>query len=324
MAARNCEPGFTFLHGTLEVSIIEARKVEGTTAGRFLKKLERAVTASTDGVDPYVSVKLGFNKIMQTAVMENCNNPEWNETATFDVADEIESLDFRLKAAKRTGALALISKVQHLSMLSLPAELIAEKKVIDDWFDLTSFIKEKKEDEAEDGDRSDSDSSSDDEAKAKARDKKKPGELGSIHVRVVYTPVGEAGELAKVTVPNAYFPARKGIDVKLYQDADQHPGFLPTIPFRPGYQHGRCWRDILTNILEATDLIYITGWAVWPELHMVRTDFEGDELLASAGTLEEVLKRKAAEGGLLIHAFLSRLLLMLRGGCRMSHPRFSC
>lgn len=294
MAASIAEPGYTFLHGTLEISVLEARKVEGTASGRFFKKIERAVTASADGVDPYVSVKLGYNKIMQTSVIENDNNPEWNETASFDVADEVKDLEFRLKAAKRTGALSLISKVHHLSMLKIPANVIAERRVVEDWFNLTSYLKERVPDEEKEGDETDS--TDEDEEKARERDLKKPGELGTIRVRIVYTPVGEGGELAKVSVPNAYFPTRKGINVKMYQDADQHPGALPTIPFRPEYDHGRLWVDILTSILEATDLIYITGWAVWPELRMVRTDFEGDAELAAAGTLEEVLKRKAAEG----------------------------
>lgn len=283
----------TFLHGTLEISVLAGYKVEGTTkSGRFLKKLERAVAASADGVDPYCSVKLGYNKIMQTAVVHNNSSPEWGETATFEICTDLDCVEFRVKAAKRTGPLSVISKVQHLSMLKLDSEQLAEKKVMEGWFHLEPYVAEVIAEE-DPGDTSDSSS---DEEKTEAEIQKKTGELGELKVRVVYTPVGENDDLESIAVPRVYFPARKGIQVKLYQDADTPPGSLPPVPFRPDYTPNRCWVDMCTKILEATEFIYITGWAVWPELHMVRTNFPGDEELAEAGTLADILKRKADEG----------------------------
>jgi phospholipase D1/2 len=280
----------SFLHGTLEVAILSGRKVEGTTkSGRFLKKLERAVASSLDGVDPYCSVKLGYNKIMQTAVVHNNSSPEWNETATFDVCTDLDALEFRVKAAKRSGALSVISKVQHLSMLAIQAEELVAKRVVEGWFPLVPYVAEK----VAETDPQEEANSTDEEGQV---DKTNVGDLGHLQVRVVYTPVGENSDLEKIAVPRVYFPARKGIKVKLYQDADVHPGSLPTVPFRPEYTPNRCWVDILTNIMEATEFIYITGWAVWPLLRMVRTKFPGDAELAAAGTLEEILKRKADQG----------------------------
>lgn len=80
----------------------------------------------------------------------------------------------------------------------------------------------------------------------------------------------------------------------MYQDADVPPGMLPQIPFLPDYQHKRCWIDVSKAIMGATELIYITGWAVWPELKMVRTNHEGD--MYQDITLGEMLKKKAEEG----------------------------
>jgi hypothetical protein len=104
-----------FLHGTLQVSVLGARDVEGPRPSRFsFKRIERACTSSADGVDPYVSVKLGYNKVMQTNVVQNNASPEWNESATFRVAHDVDAIEFRVKAAKRTGLLAAVSKVKHL------------------------------------------------------------------------------------------------------------------------------------------------------------------------------------------------------------------
>jgi phospholipase D1/2 len=287
MASSREPPQTVFLHGTLSIEVVAARKVEGSKSGNLLKKLERAVASSFDGVDPYCTVKLGYNKIMQTPVVHNNASPEWGTKASFEVCTELDELEFRVKAAKRTGALSVISKVQHLSMLALPAAEIVEKRTIDGWYPLSTYLSERAEDE----DPGDGDDSDDDDRKEKP-----PGAFGDLRVRVVYTPVGEAGELTKVTVPDTYFPARKGIAVKLYQDADVRPGSLPVVPFRPDYTPNRCWVDMLQCILAATELIYITGWAVWPELRMVRTGFPGDAALRDVGSLADVLKRKAEEG----------------------------
>lgn len=278
-------PGNAFLHGTLRVKIVEARNVEGKGLN-FMGLLERAVTSSIDGVDPYCSVKLGYNKILQTPVVQNDASPKWSTEATFDLCNEFEALEFRLKAAKRSGPLSIVSKVKHLSMFSITAEEIKAKNSLSGWFPLVRYQAEKNAFGVDD-----SDSESDDDNGA---DGPEDGSYGDLHVQIEYIPVGGGNELRDVHAPRTYFPARHGVNVKFYQDADCPPGSLPVIPFRPNYEHGRCYRDMSKAIMEATEFIYITGWAVWPELVMVRTDYPGDEWKGL--TIGEMLKQKAEEG----------------------------
>lgn len=279
-------PGIgAFLHGKLTINILEARNVEGRSAG-IMNKLERVVTSSYDGVDPYCSVKLGYNKILQTPVVQNSASPVWNFSTTIDIAHDVEALEFRIKAAKRGGALSLISKVKHLSMLSIPAAEIAERRHIEGWFALGFYVREVvAEDDAGDDSSSDSDVEPEDVPE---------GSFGDLRIELIYTPVADLPDYADVAVPDTYFPVRKGINVTMYQDADTPPGMLPQIPFHPEYQHSRCWIDLSKAIMASTEFIYITGWAVWPELVMVRTDFEGDEWKGL--TIGEMLIQKAEEG----------------------------
>lgn len=275
-----------FLHGRLTIHVIEARNVENESTS-FLNKLERVVTSSADGVDPYCSVKLGYNKIMQTSVATNAPSPVWNSHMSYQVCHDFESLDFRVKAAKRPGPLSIISKVKHLSMLSVNAAAIAEQGEISGWFPLGPYRCEFDGDDA--NERTDSESDEDEDVSPDQE-----GQLGEIHIRIVFEPISAIADLQHFPVPNTYFPVRENVNVTLYQDADCPPESLPQIPFHPEYPHSRCWIEMANAIMASTEFIYITGWAVWPELVMVRTDFPGDEW--NGLTLGEMLIQKAEEG----------------------------
>eukprot|EP00177_Eucheuma_denticulatum_P004874 GFKZ01008849.1.p1 GENE.GFKZ01008849.1~~GFKZ01008849.1.p1 ORF type:complete len:854 (-),score=136.54 GFKZ01008849.1:772-3333(-) len=274
-----------FLHGRLTIRIIEARNVEGKSAS-ILGKIERVVTSSIDGVDPYCSVKLGYNKIMQTAVVTNSASPTWNSVGVFDIAHDFYSLEFRIKAAKRSGPLSIISKVKHLSMLSISAVDIKEKKHISGWHPLGVYQKEiVAEEEANDGP-----TSSDDEIP----DDVPLGSLGDLRIELLYEPVSESARYRYLGVPDLYFPVREGVKFTMFQDADVPPGLLPPVPGMEHYEHGRCWVEMAKAIMASTEFIYITGWAVWPELVMVRTELGGEEWMGL--TLGQMLKQKAEEG----------------------------
>lgn len=281
--------GDTFLHGSLTVRIIQAKDVHGTNT-TLLKQWERLLASSVDGIDPYCTVKLGYNTYLRTKVIHNDSNPYWNSSSTFFVAHEVDELEIRVKTAKRLGPLAIISKVTHLSMLSLSAKELAEKGKISGWFPLTWY---KKEQTAENPFDDWINMTNNIENSHEGED----CDLGDIQVEVIYTPIEQYINLPstkEVGLIDAYYPIRSGINVLMYQDADVPPGTLPSIPFRPNYQHGRCWIDVYKSIMNATKIIYITGWAVWSELQMVRT--ESDDEMFEDITLGEILKRKAREG----------------------------
>lgn len=174
-------------------------------------------------------------------------------------------------------------------MLAIPAHEILQKKSISGWFELTDYRKEITAEDPYDDTSSDS---SEDEFKSSAE-----GQLGQIHIEIVFKPIGDyitQTIMKEVGLKDAYYPVRKNVEVTMYQDADEPPGSLPSFPFRPNYRHGRCWVEMAQAIMEATELIYITGWALWPELKMVRTTFEGDQWQDK--TLGEMLKKKAEDG----------------------------
>ncbi|KAK3151992.1 hypothetical protein QOZ80_2BG0152990 [Eleusine coracana subsp. coracana] len=96
----------------------------------------------------------------------------------------------------------------------------------------------------------------------------------------------------------AYFPLRRGCDVKLYQDAhvEQPAG-------------GGCWEDLCLAILNAQHLVYIVGWSVHTQVRLLREssmspemEEKAAEVRAMAGvrveemTLGHLLKYKSQEG----------------------------
>lgn len=275
-----------FLHGRLSITVVEARKVEGKGSARFFHKLERAVTSSIDGVDPYCSVNLGYDKILQTHVAQNTSSPVWNNSVVIDVCHDFYELQFRVKAAKRTGPLAILSKVKHISMLTISAARLARDHSIQGWLPLGPYIANTTHTS-----KDSEDSEPDNEPTSIAPDS---DVYGDIHISVHFTPIYELDDYVSARMPEMYFPVREGIKVTFYQDADCTPDALPVIPFHPTFQHSRCWSEQATAIMAATELIYITGWAVWPELVMVRTDHPGDRW--NGLTLGEMLVQKAEEG----------------------------
>ena len=279
----------TFLHGHLIVRIIEARNVDKNPNTGLRKRIERALSNSMDGVDPYCTLRIGYNSYMRTDVIENNPNPVWNMSSSMFIAHEVDKIEIRVKSAKRSGLLAVVSKVLHLSMLSISAEQLKREKTISGWFPLTWYERNRTVENPYD------DSSS--ESSEEEYDRSGECDLGQIHVEIVYTPIEDyvMYPIAQsIGLENAYYPIREGVNVEMYQDSDVIPGTLPMIPFRPNWQHSRCWIDVSNAIMNATKFIYITGWAVWPELKMVRTYYEGDQWQDL--TLGEMLKMKANQG----------------------------
>ena len=100
----------------------------------------------------------------------------------------------------------------------------------------------------------------------------------------------------------AYFPERRGCEVKLYQDAH-----VPVeVPY--AYERGRCWEDVCMAVLGAQKMVYVAGWAVGARVRLLREEMspamaeKAAEVRALAGvavegmTLGELLKYKSQEG----------------------------
>jgi len=123
---------------------------------------------------------------------------------------------------------------------------------------------------------------------------KKNGEL-EIAVKFL-----QVKDMEKNFAVNAYFPMRSGCKVDLYSCARNSP-FPVQLSDGESYQPGSCYLDMYKTIVAAEKFIYITGWSVWTDLHLVRGDdaesLETDnELEHWELSLGELLKMKAECG----------------------------
>lgn len=280
-----------FLHGDLNIWIKEARALpnldlaserlrkcftmfgscgrpcgctvhkKGMSPGRLSGK-QSVITS-----DPYVSICLRGATVAQTRVIFNSENPSWDEHFSVPVAHPVVNVEFQVKDNDVLGA-------QLIGIVWIPAEKILSGDDIDGWFPITG-----------------------------------PYETSNpspeLHFCVQFQPVednplyrdgvGPGPDYAGV--PNTYFSLRKGCTVTLYQDAHVPQNMLPEIPLDEGktFRQNQCWEDICHAMLEAHNLIYITGWSIYHRIKLVR---EPTKPLPAAGelTLGELLKYKSEEG----------------------------
>jgi len=218
--------------------------------------------------DPYVSVCLAGATVAQTRVIQNCENPLWDERFCVPVAHPVVKVEFHVKDNDVFGA-------ELIGVVEIPVAKIVSSDMINDWFPIIGNF----------------------------GSPLKP--YPELHISIQFRPVSD-NPLYKdgvgvgpnyVGVPNTYFPLRKGGDVTLYQDAHVPEGKLPQILLDDGkiYEQGRCWEDICHAILEAHHLIYIIGWSIYHPVRLVR---EPTRELPNGGELSlgELLKYKSEEG----------------------------
>ncbi|KAI4375535.1 hypothetical protein MLD38_013393 [Melastoma candidum] len=278
--------GPTFLHGELDLCIIEAKSLPNmdlTTARMtqccnmvdpcapmFSKRagIARSGKSSIITSDPYVAVVLAGATVARTRVITNCENPLWDEHFCVPVAHPVVKVEFHVKDNDVFGA-------ELIGVVEIPVAKIATGKPLNDWFPVMGSY----------------------------GGPLKP--YPELHVSIQFIPVHENPLYRNgvgagpdfMGVPNTYFPLRKGGDITLYQDAHVPDNALPEIKLDDGkvYEHGRCWEDICHAILEAHHLIYIVGWSVYHPVKLVREPTrpmpEGSNL-----TLGELLKYKSEEG----------------------------
>ncbi|GBG85073.1 hypothetical protein CBR_g39537 [Chara braunii] len=282
------------LHGKLLLTVSRARNVPkvGTMATNLMKsslgmfsKVMNVGSKLTEAVgnhsDPYVVVDIAGARVARTCVINNCENPQWNETFSIYVAHFTGTIDFTIKDQNLIGA-GVVGTVR------VPVEALAvANQPKGGSFEILK-----------------SDGSS------------YPGRC-LVDVSCHYKPAQSlpgwyfvphmAGQIvpafgylrsdsaAAPGVPGTYFPLRRGCRVTLYQDAHVADGALPeSIRLDGGrmYTHGRCWEDICAAIQDAKFMIYIIGWSVYDKIKLIRDPRRpmGD---GSQLTLGELLKKKA-------------------------------
>ncbi|KAL3729565.1 hypothetical protein ACJRO7_026660 [Eucalyptus globulus] len=285
----NVTTGPIFLHGELDMYIVEAKSLPNMDlASERIRQCcsmigppcvpalhgQRPVPARSSGKnsmitsDPYVSVCLAGATVAQTRVIQNCENPLWDERFCVPVAHPVVKVEFHVKDNDVFGA-------ELIGVVEIPVAKIVSGDMINDWFPIIGNF----------------------------GSPLKP--YPELHISIQFRPVSD-NPLYKdgvgvgpnyVGVPNTYFPLRKGGDVTLYQDAHVPMGKLPQILLDDGkiYEQGRCWEDICHAILEAHHLIYIIGWSIYHPVRLVR---EPTRELPNGGELSlgELLKYKSEEG----------------------------
>ncbi|XP_027913396.1 phospholipase D delta [Vigna unguiculata] len=287
--------GVTYLHGDLDLKIIEARHLPNMDI--FSERLRRCVTGCdtikfhsedpADGgsqrtrqqrhhrriitSDPYVTVSVPQATVARTRVLKNSSNPAWNERFHIPLAHPVVDLEFRVKDDDVFGA-------QIIGTVKIPAQLIATGQLISDWYPIVGPSgKPAKPDTA-------------------------------LHLEMKFMSVeknllyqrGIAADPERRGVRNTYFPVRKGSSVRLYQDAqcpESGGAKLPEVKLENGevYRHGKCWEDICYAISEAHHMVYLVGWSIYHKVRLVR---EPTRPLPRGGdlTLGDLLKYKSEEG----------------------------
>ncbi|KAK0588688.1 hypothetical protein LWI29_004192 [Acer saccharum] len=266
--------GSLVLHGDLDLRILEAKCLPNMDMGHekvrkcfsFFRcrspfRRRRGHKHASMTSDPYVSVCLAGATVAQTRIIDNCEDPLWDEHFCVPVAHPVAKVMFHVKDNDVVGA-------DLIGIVEIPAEKIFSGNEISDWFPILG----------------DTASSS----------------LPQLRLSIKFTPV-QQNPLYKEGVggvPNTYFPLRKGGNVTLYQDAHvPADSKLPEILLGNGklFQHGKCWEDICHAIVEARHLIYIIGWSVFHPVKLLR---EPTKPLPAGGELSlgELLKHKSRQG----------------------------
>ncbi|KAJ3687411.1 hypothetical protein LUZ61_016575 [Rhynchospora tenuis] len=264
------------LHGSLEIFVRYARNLPNKdmfhkTIGDLLgPRVTNSISGGIQKVggpmtsDPYVTVSVSYAVIARTYVIDNNENPIWDQHFYVPVAHEAAEVLFTVKDNDVFGA-------QIIGTVSIPAETIYSGDKIDGIFPVLG-------------------------------PNGKPCNQGAVlSFLIQYIPVARltmyhhgvtVGPDCK-GVPNTYFSLRRGGKVTLYQDAHVPDNCLPNfwLENQVQYKHGQCWRDVFDAISGATRLIYIVGWSVFHTVTLVRDGGKGNMVM-----LGDLLKRKSQEG----------------------------
>ncbi|KAM3296329.1 hypothetical protein ACQJBY_038582 [Aegilops geniculata] len=223
--------------------------------------------------DPYAVVAVSGpdgpdTTLARTYVVRNSEAPDWSARIRIPLAHEASRLVLQVRDSDPFGS-------DLIGFATLPAATLLDgKPIADAWLPLL---------------------------RPDGRGPPKPN--SAIRVSLTFTPASSSSSRRRRFggVP-AYFPARRGCELKLYQDAHVPVG-APC-----SYERGRCWEDVCMAVLGAQKLVYVAGWAVGARVRLLREEMSPDmaekaaEVRALAGVevermaLGDLLKYKSQEG----------------------------
>uniref|UniRef100_A0A0E0JUS7 phospholipase D n=1 Tax=Oryza punctata TaxID=4537 RepID=A0A0E0JUS7_ORYPU len=302
-------PGTRLLHGDLELTIHEARGLPNMDfLSTLLRRLclclrppARRPTGQSRGSvpgddddrrqphghhllqtsDPYTAIVVAGNTLARTHVVRNSEDPKWSTHVLLHLAHEARGVDLHVKDADPFGS-------DLIGVAFLPA---ADVLAASD----TPIVRRELPLHRPDG-----------------RGTPKPN--SAIVITASFVPAGEQQRYTDAGGVPAYFPARRGCGVKLYQDAHVAAGELDGVRRRGVFEPGRCWEDMCLAVLGAQHLVYVAGWSVNTKVRLVReamspemaakveevrmtaTDDDDNPVTAEDMSLGALLKYKSQEG----------------------------
>ena len=114
-----------YVNGRLEIYIDQAENLMNTEATCFCQGVAS---------DPYVTGKLGDDKIFKTKVINNNLNPAWKENFAIDVSENASNLIINVKDKDFFGS-------EHVGAVKISCEELVKGEKMEGWFQLKFYSK---------------------------------------------------------------------------------------------------------------------------------------------------------------------------------------
>ena len=212
---------------------------------------------STSLTDAFVEIKLDNDTLITTQVIIESLDPEFDETYRLDICHSIENIVFAVYDKD-------IVSNEKIGVVSFKAN------------DLLDGVERKQ----------------DCGYPIKSRTRSESGRL-FLSIRFI-----SCAEIDKESYDiDGYFDTKENCRMTLYQDAHV-PEYIHLAEHSKNTKDmqkvspNSCWNDLYGALVEAKDLICITGWSIWTELKLLR----GNDAHIDDRSLGEILVDKANEG----------------------------
>ena len=212
---------------------------------------------STSLTDAFVEIKMDNDTLIATQVIIDSLDPEFDETYRLDICHRIENVVFAVYDKN-------IVSNEKIGVVSFKAN------------DLLYGVERKQ----------------DGGYPIESRTRSQSGRL-FLSIRFI-----SCTEIEKESYDtDGYFDTKENCRMNLYQDAHvpenihlvEHSGNTKDMQ---EVSANSCWNDLYGALVEAKDLICITGWSIWTELKLLR----GNDAHIEDRSLGEILVDKANEG----------------------------